>query len=152
MSDEPRKLKREVREFGPIQRQSEKQASMFRITHPVGFEERVHLAWAETDAQVRRMAGDAWVDDNELEALLFMVQWNLDMLSAYYDRLDDFDQRKKQAENAPSMEEKIRRYHRLCEVLMDTLHMELQRGIREMDKGFDEDEDPGRIMDDPAEH
>lgn len=152
MNDEPRKLKKETKEYGPVQRPSEKQASMFRITKPVGYEERVHLAWAETDAQLRRMARDAWIDENEEEALLYMVLWNLDTLSPYWDKLDDFERRRREAFNAPTTEEKIRRYHRLCEALMDQVRMALQRGVREMDKGFDEDEDPGRIMDDPAEH
>lgn len=149
MTERPR-LKKETKEYGPIQRQSEKQASMFRITKPVGYEERVHLAWAETDAQLRRMARDAWIDENEEEALLYMVMWNLDTLSPYWDRLDDFEKRRREAFNAPSTQEKIRRYHRLCEALMDEVRMALQRGVGEME-GFAEDEDPGRIMDAPVE-
>jgi hypothetical protein len=151
MSEEGRKLKKEIREYGPVQRPSEKQASMFRITKPVGYEERVHLAWAETDAQLRRMARDAWIDENEEEALLYMVLWNLDTLSPYWDKLEDFEKRRREAFNAPSTQEKIRLYHRLCEALMDQVRMALQRGMQQMDSGFGEDEDSGEVMRDPLE-
>jgi hypothetical protein len=144
----PRRVKKRTTEYDVGKPSVPDVRGSFRIQRPVSYEERVLLAWANSDEDVRTLTKNSWIgadaDDRLEDAVEFIIDWNLDTLHPYWHLYEpngrSFEEELKRLDKESDPQKRIRGKHQLAEDLMDFLNMELQRTKDRM-KGFPEDED-----------
>jgi hypothetical protein len=119
-----------------------------QIRRPVSYEERVLLAWANTDEDLRTLTKASYIGgqtDTKLgREVEFIIDWNMDIMHPYWSLFQpngrSFEDELRVIQKITNIQERIRAKHQLAEDLMDFLGMELQKSKQRM-KGFPEDED-----------
>ena len=120
-----------------------------QIRRPVSYEERVLLAWANTDEDLRSLTKASFIGaqtDTKLgKEVEFIVDWNLDILHPYWSFYEpngrSFEDELKVIQKERNIQKRIRKKHQLAEDLMDFLGLELQKLDDEMER-FRQDYDP----------